>query len=166
MEASDAVDLASTYNRLGLALRDSGKDYFATKEAFLAGLSEAPQDLTLLVNGGVAHQVRRYIDSLPPQRLLCFALSFWLDCVSDVCTMREFFCSLVSSGRARCIRIILLRFNPIPMCIRFGEGSVVALPIGVDTGRRSVPPRTSVSSSATELRIRYIQLHSVIIVSN
>lgn len=56
MEASDAIDLASTYNRLGLALRDSGKDCLA-KEAFLAGLQAAPQDVTLLVNGGVAHQV-------------------------------------------------------------------------------------------------------------
>eukprot|EP00752_Nemacystus_decipiens_P009157 g8179.t1 len=56
MVMSDAVDLASTYNRLGLALRDSGTDAFAAKEAFLAGLSAAPDDLALLVNGGVAHQ--------------------------------------------------------------------------------------------------------------
>lgn len=57
MEASDAIDLASTYNRLGLALRDSGEENIATKKAFLAGLEAAPQDLTLLVNGGAAHQV-------------------------------------------------------------------------------------------------------------
>lgn len=55
---SDAVGLASTYNSLGLALRDDGSDVFATKEAFLAGLSVAPDDLALLVNGGVAHQVK------------------------------------------------------------------------------------------------------------
>lgn len=55
---ADAVDLASTYNRLGLALRDSGSDLVAAKEAFLEGLSVAPEDLALLVNGGVAHQVR------------------------------------------------------------------------------------------------------------
>eukprot|EP00903_Cladosiphon_okamuranus_P011712 g11015.t1 len=56
MEVLDAVDLGSTYNRLGLALRDAGSDVVATKEVFLAGLSAAPDDLPLLVNGGVAHQ--------------------------------------------------------------------------------------------------------------
>ncbi|CAN0340036.1 unnamed protein product, partial [Ectocarpus sp. 12 AP-2014] len=56
IEVADAVDLASTYNRLGLALRDSGGDLVATKEAFLAGLSVTPKDFALLVNGGVAHQ--------------------------------------------------------------------------------------------------------------
>ncbi|CAM9090033.1 unnamed protein product, partial [Scytosiphon promiscuus] len=56
MEASDAIDVASTYNRLGLALRDSGGDVDAAKEAFLAGLSVAPDNLALLVNGGVVHQ--------------------------------------------------------------------------------------------------------------
>ncbi|CAM9882404.1 unnamed protein product, partial [Ectocarpus fasciculatus] len=56
IEVADAIDLASTYNRLGLALRDSGGDLVATKEAFLAGLSVTPEDLALLVNGGVAHQ--------------------------------------------------------------------------------------------------------------
>lgn len=58
MVAADAVGLASTYNRLGLALRDSGSEVFATREAFLAGLSAAPEDLAFLVNGGMARQVR------------------------------------------------------------------------------------------------------------
>lgn len=54
---SDADNLASAYNLLGLALRDSGRDLIATKKAFLAGLSVAPENHALLVNGGVAHQV-------------------------------------------------------------------------------------------------------------
>ncbi len=57
--SADAVDVVSTYNRLGLALKDSGVDVVAAKEAFLAGLSVAPEDMTLLINGGVAHQVLR-----------------------------------------------------------------------------------------------------------
>lgn len=69
MVVSDAVDLTSTYNRLGLALRDAGGDVLATKEAFLAGLSVAPDDLPLLVNGGVAHQVRRKIAMIYGTRL-------------------------------------------------------------------------------------------------
>lgn len=69
MVVSDAVDLASTYNRLGLALGDSGNDVFATKEAFLAGLSAAPDDLALLVNGGAAHQVRQ---TKPPRTDGCW----------------------------------------------------------------------------------------------
>eukprot|EP00752_Nemacystus_decipiens_P011698 g10381.t1 len=56
LATSNAVDLASAYNLLGLALRDSGSDLIATKEAFLAGLSVAPDNVALLVNGGVAHQ--------------------------------------------------------------------------------------------------------------
>lgn len=59
LATSDAVDLASAYNLLGLALRDSGSDLIATKKAFLAGLSVAPDNVALLVNGGVAHQVLR-----------------------------------------------------------------------------------------------------------
>ena len=58
--SADAIDVVSTYNRLGLALRDSGTDVIATKDAFLAGLSVAPDDFALLVNGGVAHQVCYY----------------------------------------------------------------------------------------------------------
>lgn len=68
MVLSDAVDLASTYNRLGLALGDSGSDVLATKEAFLAGLSAAPDDLALLVNGGAAHQARA--KKTKPQELM------------------------------------------------------------------------------------------------
>lgn len=61
LATSNAVDITSAYNLLGLALRDSGSDLIATKKAFLAGLSVAPDDLALLVNGGVAHQVRVYV---------------------------------------------------------------------------------------------------------
>lgn len=57
MEKTDALDLAGTYNRLGLALREAGTDAIAAKEAFVAGLAIAPEDLALLVNGGAAHQV-------------------------------------------------------------------------------------------------------------
>lgn len=53
------VDLASAYNLLGLALRNSGSDLIATKKAFLAGLSVAPDNLALLVNGAKAHEVRQ-----------------------------------------------------------------------------------------------------------
>lgn len=57
MEDGDALHLASTYNSLGLALREVGTDVMGAKKAFLEGLSIAPEDLALLVNGGVAHQV-------------------------------------------------------------------------------------------------------------
>lgn len=82
MEASDAIDLASTYNRLGLALRDSGKYDMATKEAFLAGLEASPQDFTLLVNGGVAHQVHILMILVAAVTFIatvCFAMSFWFE---------------------------------------------------------------------------------------
>lgn len=59
LATSDTVDLASAYNLLGLALRDSGRDLIATKKAFLEGLSVAPDNFALLVNGGVAHQARQ-----------------------------------------------------------------------------------------------------------
>ena len=57
LATSATVDLASAYNLLGLALRESGSDLTATKNAFLAGLSVAPDNIALLINGGVAHQV-------------------------------------------------------------------------------------------------------------
>lgn len=57
-EARDAFDLAAGYNRLGLALRDAGANDFEAKNTFVEGLSVAPDDMALLINAGVAHQVR------------------------------------------------------------------------------------------------------------
>lgn len=109
MVASDAIDLASTYNRLGLALRDSGKDDVATKEAFLAGLEGAPQDLSLLVNGGVAHQVRTLMFRCSHDH--CHfrhtTTSFWFDVFIQVykCGHQFFDRLLISFG-------VLLGFGP------------------------------------------------------
>lgn len=56
LRLSDALNLPVAYNQLGLALRNAGSGPIATKEAFLEGLSMAPEDFALLVNCGAEHQ--------------------------------------------------------------------------------------------------------------